>query len=265
MKLNIFSDFHYCEFAEANVLKQAQDYYFTFLNSVANDSADYIFSLGDLATEGNISHYRTIEPIINQHKNFINVLGNHDTTYVSKKDIQNFFIEERYFIKEFEDFAIIALDSTKEFVLDDWGGIIDEEQLTWLKKEVTRLSDKNLIVLAHHPITNTTFNSDRPMASIENSQAVNDILSLHKKNNLFICGHVHYNSVVTKENWTYIQLGAAIDTGSYLEVLIEPEYFKTHLKLANGIQSHDKTFLEKVFHFTANPNNESIPNQHIPR
>lgn len=265
MKLNIFSDFHYCEFAEANVLKPAQDYYFTFLNSVANDSADYIFSLGDLATEGNISHYRTIEPIVNQHKNFINVLGNHDTTYVSKKDIQNCFAAKRYFVKEFEDFAIIALDSTKEFVLDNWGGIIDEEQLIWLKKEVVRLSDKNLIVLAHHPITNTTFNSNQPMASIENSQAVHTILSLHQKSNLFICGHVHYNSVVTKENWTYIQLGAAIDTGSYLEVFIEPACFKTHLKLAKGLLSSDKAFLEKVLHFTANPNNEDMPDQHILR
>ncbi|WP_041140135.1 metallophosphoesterase family protein [Beduini massiliensis] len=265
MKLNIFSDFHYCEFADANVLKQAQDYYFTFLNSVANDSADYIFSLGDLATEGNIRHYQTIEPIVNQHKNYMNVLGNHDTTYVSKKEIQHFFTSDRYFVKELEDTAIIALDSTKEFVLDNWGGIIDEEQLIWLKKEVTRLSNKNLIVLSHHPLTNTTFNSEKPMASIENSQAVNAILSRHQKNNLFICGHVHYNSVVTKENWTYIQLGATIDTGSYLEVFIEPDCFKTHLKLAQSIESKDKSFLEKVLHFTANPNNEKMPDLQLKR
>lgn len=265
MKLNLFSDFHYCEFAEVNLLKQAQDYYFTFLNSVVNDEADYIFSLGDLATQGNISHYKTLEPILNQNKNFVNVLGNHDTTYVSKKEIQNFFLAERYFIKEFEDFAIIALDSTKEFVLDNWGGIIDDEQLIWLKKEVTRLSDKNLIVLAHHPLTNTTFNSDQPMASIENSQAVHDILALHKKNNLFICGHVHYNSVVVKENWTYIQLGAAIDTGSYLEVLIDKDHFKTHLKQAAGIQTKDKAFLGKVLHFTPNFHNEEMPDQSIVR
>jgi len=44
---------------------------------------------------------------------------------------------------------LIGLDSIRTV---DWGGVIDETQLSWLREELTTYPDKCVIIMVHHPL-----------------------------------------------------------------------------------------------------------------
>ena len=90
---------------------------------------------------------------------------------------------------------LIGLDSIKD---DDWGGMVDQTQFNWLRKELSRHADKTVLVAIHHPL--------HPLALIDNDpyyqrfvcDCASKILTLLDENpqvKLILTGHHHLSSV----------------------------------------------------------------------
>ena len=74
--------------------------------------------------------------------------------------------------------------------------------------------DKTVILFGHHPIYDTTFRSNYNKLSIDPEMDVYSVLKNKKGNAIYVCGHNHYDSIVQKDNWTFVQIGAVLDNPS---------------------------------------------------
>ncbi|MCM3715821.1 metallophosphoesterase [Alkalihalobacillus oceani] len=226
MKLALIGDLHYPDIdAAIDGLAEAREvFYKRFIDHFLQVEADLYLSLGDLTNYGHSSELEDIYRLINHHqKNFIHVLGNHDLYAQPREAVLTISGQKRYHTIETDEAVLAFLDTAKEMDYEDWGGWLDEEQLDWLEEVVAESGTKPLLVFAHHPVYQTTKRSDHEKGSIHPEIDVWSILEKKRGIGMYFNGHTHIDSIVKKENWTFVQVSACLDQHALRLIELTPE------------------------------------------
>ncbi|BBI35483.1 metallophosphoesterase family protein [Cohnella abietis] len=263
MKLAIIGDLHYpIELTNPNPqIEQARDaYYEHFMDKFLAIDADYHISVGDLTHAGEYSEFNYIMNKIADSKfsgQFLHILGNHDTYTYPKKDILAVTKQQRYGFIEGPDATILLLDTARE-TRDDWSGTIDEEQLDWLKQQMSRPTDRPLLVFGHHPLYGTTERSTEEMMSLDPNLDIWPVLEQWKGNGFYFNGHNHIHSIVSKDNWHFIQTASVPDVPAVrIVTVLEDEVKLETVSIASEeLTEWASLFTASMFDYDIYPNAE---------
>lgn len=231
MKFIVLGDLHYTNYTLSDDCT-GRDYFFDVLfQAVAAQKADRVFAIGDIVHEGEHSEIQGLFEIARRHGvELICTTGNHDTAALPKTVLRPYFVDgqaqgnELYHAFSQDNTRFVLLDTGREMLCDvDWSGYVGAEQQDWLREEIRAFkasshNDKNLVVMGHHPIYGTTYDSARFRLNIENSGEVQEILGQVKPGRaIYVCGHNHVNSIAgaDKAGWTYVQCGAPLVAFSF--------------------------------------------------
>jgi len=226
MKLVVMGDLHYHEIDAAIAgWKEARDaFYDALLERFLDMEADFHISLGDLTNYGATTELEEVYALLRRkERSFIHVLGNHDLYAQSRANVLKLSGGLRYQAIDTEMALLVFLDTAREMDFDDWGGWIDDEQLVWLESRVRASGTKPMLVFGHHPVHNTTARSETDMGSIHPGIDMWRILSRKEGTGVYFNGHTHVDSIVQRQNWTFVQLSACLDQFGFRMVEIGEE------------------------------------------
>lgn len=233
-RLAVIGDLHYSAMLKATSrARQARDeFYSRLFDHFFAIEADMHVALGDVTHEGHAEEWLGIQELVEQHgiprnRDFRFILGNHDSLALPKAHaLATMNQAQRYSLVETDVCRLIFLDTTKESSRHDWGGIVDEEQIEWLKS-FRRLPRKTTLVFGHHPFPRTTSSSDEPMMNIANAEAFKEALSLISGTVMYFNGHNHVHSIAEQaevdENWSFVQSACPVSAFSFRTVKVSPE------------------------------------------
>lgn len=122
--------------------------------------------------------------------------GNHDdiammTRGLLKEDLSN-DQDEYYFSDEMGDYHMLYLDSAS--------GLMSENQLSWVKEEINRSRDQNLMVFMHHPPLLAGVPHMDQGYSLQNNHDLLHLLHMHPRPVQVFCGHYHVDRTVVWRN-----------------------------------------------------------------
>ncbi|ULL16226.1 metallophosphoesterase [Paenibacillus sp. H1-7] len=263
MRLVLMGDLHYHEIDETipGWLEARDDFYRIFLDRFLELEGDAHISLGDLTNYGASSELQEVYEMIRQHdRTFYHALGNHDLYAQTRMEVLQITGQARYHAVVTDRAVLAFLDTAKEMDFEDWGGWIDAEQLQWFEEVVKASGTKPLLVFAHHPVYNTTTNSEKEKGSIHPSIDMWNILNQKEGVGIYFNGHTHVDSIVKQNNWTFVQLSACLDQHGLRIVDIEQEEIRisamdiTDVALAENVG----TLYNHMKHFRHNPNARGI-------
>jgi 3',5'-cyclic-AMP phosphodiesterase len=157
----------------------------------------FVVITGDLVHEGNVDDYRFLRQLLDAESEALGApilvtLGNHDR----RAPFQEGYNGQQndlayYFVQPFDGLRVFILDSHYPGHEE---GLLDAEQLAWLKTQLAADTTPALLCIHHPPHTNSFFaNTDHlltnstDLAEAITGQNVIGILS----------GHIHFNSVAT--------------------------------------------------------------------
>ena len=138
------------------------------MSKVNKDKLDFIIITGDLVEGGNSEDYRELKKNLNEIFEgipYIVTLGNHD----NKAEFYKGWLNEDLGNKPYNatmnigDIKVISFDNSEYHNPD---GIIDSERCEWLREELKKDNDKNVILMLHHHLLKEQFNL--PPASYDN-------------------------------------------------------------------------------------------------
>lgn len=214
MKIAVIGDLHYPALAEeyAFIKEDRKKFYVNFMERFFSIPADLYVSIGDLTNYGLKEELEEIYAIIDQHqKPFVQVLGNHDLYGQTRHEVLTITQQKRYRDISTDQAVLAFLDTAKEQDYRDCGGALDPAQLYWLKGVVEQSGNRPLIVFGHHPVYDTTIQSDQEARSIHPGIPVWEVLNKKQGAGLYINGHNHCNSIAVREQWNFMQLAAVLD------------------------------------------------------
>jgi 3',5'-cyclic AMP phosphodiesterase CpdA len=225
MKLVLMGDLHYHD-ADRNVqewVEAREKFYGAVFGRFLELEADAHISLGDLTNFGTPSELEDVYQWIRGHnRTFYHVLGNHDVYGQPKHDVLGFTGQARYHAVMTDEAMLVFLDTAREMDFEDWSGWVDDEQLHWLEGMVKQSGSKPLLVFAHHPVYDTTAGSAADKGSIHPDVDLWAVLSQKEGLGLYFNGHTHVDSIARRDQWTFVQLSASLDSQSFRTVDIEP-------------------------------------------
>ncbi|MBU8791590.1 metallophosphoesterase [Oceanobacillus caeni] len=217
MRIAIFGDLHYPSMIHKDKeVKEARDeFYAKFLQSFFEIKADYYVSLGDLTNFGKDDEWHEVYEIIRKYdKPFIHTFGNHDLYGIPRVEALNISNMKQNISIETDQVNLISLETARDHNHEDHSGYLSDEQLEWLEDELVQSEEKLVVILAHHPVYDTTANSNYPYLSIVPEVPIINILRKKKGNGIYINGHNHKDSIETIDNWTFVQTSAVLDDQS---------------------------------------------------
>jgi 3',5'-cyclic AMP phosphodiesterase CpdA len=179
------------------------------------ETLDFVLFTGDLfdtASEWELSQF---QKAVGQLLHPYHIIpGNHDrreaeeTTGLTRHDFAHHFnpqIDQRpshpdsqvgYWSREIAPgIQLIGLDSIKD---DDWGGMIDQLQSEWLKHELSRQSEKIVLVAIHHPLHSLALIDSDPYYQrfvCDCGSKVSALLDDHPQVKLVLTGHHHLTRI----------------------------------------------------------------------
>jgi len=218
VKIAMIGDLHYPSIDETiSELKEARTtFYERFIGQFLETDADFHVSIGDLTNYGLESELKEIYSLINQkNRTFYHALGNHDLYSMTIKEVLSITGQAHYHSFETEKAVFAFLNTAKEMDYNDWGGWVDNEQLSWLEDVIRSSGTKPLLVFAHHPVYNTTARSDMDKGSIHPDIDMWSILDKKEGVGVYFNGHTHVDSIVKQKNWTFVQKSACLDQHAF--------------------------------------------------
>ncbi|CAG7626211.1 metallophosphoesterase family protein [Paenibacillus allorhizosphaerae] len=244
MKLVLMGDFHYpvMEHGTPELLEARQQFFSGMIQAFLQIEADYHISLGDFTNEGFPEEFSFVFEQIRgckEARQFIHVLGNHDTYNIPKTEILSITGQQRYCRMETEEAVLVFLDTTKEMSPKDYGGEVDPEQMAWLENVLQQSADKPVFMFGHHPLPDTTALSDRNMLRIHPEFDVWSAMQKKSGRGYYFCGHNHVNSIVNRDQWHFVQTAACLDIPAFRMI----EYVNGKL-FVTMIHIEDKQLLE---------------------
>jgi predicted MPP superfamily phosphohydrolase len=230
LRIVFYTDVHSrTEWETPLALRQAAD-------TINAQEADLVIAGGDLITEGFQSSAITVEPrwqlYMKMHR-AINapiypVIGNHDLVAAIPEDgtspsdnprknfLKTFDLNQTYRSFNSCGYHMILLDSI--CITGDsfkYQGMVSEEQLEWLKEDLSKLSNDTPCILATHIPLLTSFYQVIQGSTVlvpKNRVIVNnrEVLSLFRDRNLVLVlqGHLHVKEMVEFRSTTFITGGA---------------------------------------------------------
>ncbi|WP_068677017.1 metallophosphoesterase [Oceanobacillus sp. Castelsardo] len=217
MRIAFIGDLHYPSMVgKSNEVKEARNKFYTrFLHSFFELKADYYVSIGDLTNFGKEDELHEVYQIIQKYdKPFIHTFGNHDLYGIPRKEVLNISNRKQNISIETDQVNLISLETARDHNHEDHSGFLSDMQLEWLEGEIAQSEEKLVVIFAHHPVYDTTANSNFPYLSIVPEVPILDILRKKKGNGIYINGHNHIDSIETIDNWTFVQASAILDDQS---------------------------------------------------
>ncbi len=186
------------------------------LSEIKQGHFEFLINIGDMPTDGRrpydwVSFLKVVkhESSLVEEIPYIPLMGNHehgnDSTY-GLPNFQSVFDYPQFFVLDFPDVAIFFVDS--DLILDQYQNIDDDIQDllfkkwfvgpdSWLKKELDLRSQKNKIILMHHPpisFGKHNQNWTDPLYGNNLTQKKIELLTLFQKSGvrLIFSGHEHY-------------------------------------------------------------------------
>ncbi|MFT8321072.1 MAG: metallophosphoesterase family protein [Bacillus sp. (in: firmicutes)] len=259
MKIVIMGDLHYPAIDESvpGLVDARANFYQIFIERFLEIDADLHVSLGDLTNFGLTLELEGVYELLRKRdRNFFHVLGNHDLYGQTRREVLAITKQARYHSITTDAAVFAFLDTAKEMDFEDWGGWIDEEQLNWFEEVVWTSGSKPLVVFAHHPVYNTTKNSETEKGSIHPSIDMWKILEQKTGIGIYVNGHTHVDSIVHQKNWTFVQTSACLDQHAFRVIEMEKE--DIHI---SSIDIEDKELVDNapiiynnIKHFSHSPN-----------
>lgn len=169
-------------------LLNPKDNFKQFLNHAKNIPCDRIVVTGDVAEDAD--NFQTIKVKLQGLCGDITfVAGNHD----HRDGYKMFNQKNPYFMEYLEEFIVLYLDSGK--------GIIDDEQLQWMK-ELLAINQKDILIFLHHPIIDCGNTIMDRMYPLRNRSDVYHLLQNTNKRIFAFSGHYHWEQEVQSGNIT---------------------------------------------------------------
>ena len=157
---------------------------------------DCILVTGDLAQSPCQSSYQRISHELSKYKTHTLCLpGNHDDLALMQQFInaKNISCDKQM---EFDHWQLISLNSKKE---GEQGGYLAKSELELLENTLLNQPSLNAIIAVHHhPVPSNSSWMDTMM--IENSDALFSTLKKHPQVKAIVCGHIHQQLEITKNN-----------------------------------------------------------------
>lgn len=208
------------------------------INKVNEFNPDYVITGGDLIFDALAVSFERADSLFNIYNELIkqikapvyNTIGNHEIFgWYEKSGVSRdheFFGKKLYQSKLGKTFYSANLGGIKLFVLDSieevpekgrYYGYVNEEQLNWLKDELSKTDTLTPIILTTHIPLLTTFSQIRngSMAANERGLVVEnskDVFDLFKRHNLRLVlqGHLHMYEDINIQNKIRIITGGAV-------------------------------------------------------
>lgn len=148
-------------------------------------SADLIIASGDLTDNGSAKSYQRLQALLNQLDCPVYVLaGNHDEVDVMQSELVagNIFFQ-RYLDCEY--WKLIFVNTKNE---GDPHGLIDKNEIEWLKGELEKSAQRPVLLIMHHTPLKLCAS---PSCRLENADELLDLLSRFENVRAVIAGHTH--------------------------------------------------------------------------
>lgn len=191
LKIWLISDIHatYNKESEINFVEAIKD-----IDRIEN--LDYVFAAGDLvsgATAERFDLYRALKSTSKvPSSRWYELAGNHELTIKGRDTASSENFKNRLGYASLN--YTLTIDNMFFIFLGDEGGLIEGKlipaQLAWLSYQLSTNQDKNIVVLSHYPVYNTTFGSNSPSVSLT---PINDIQGLidSYRIDMWFHGHIH--------------------------------------------------------------------------
>ncbi len=205
-------------------------------DAINAQKTDFVIAGGDLITDGFQSAAATVEPrwdaYMKMHRaikgDLYPAIGNHDLVAAMPEDGSPPAIDPRsvYLKKMGLDRTYYSFDSAgyRFFILDSmrishdkfkYHGHISEQQIAWLRQELSHTSsDMPIVLVTHIPLLTAFYGATRgaTFAAQPNRVVTNnlDVLKMFDKHNLLLVlqGHLHAKERLMWRNTTFITGGA---------------------------------------------------------
>ncbi len=198
----------------------------TVIDLNAEDDLAFVLVLGDLLLDGELENARVVKKYLDKLNmpSYV-ICGNHDFvppdpkkhragfTYLTIDEFVAFFrghgynkSGSRYYAKPIvPGLRLIGLDACLPDNPNHWGGILPDEQLQWLDKQLSEYTDEFNLIFMHHNFIRWSEDEQpgRPMQNfcIDNDVEVKDLLSKHANAApVVISGHRHIGLRSKEEN-----------------------------------------------------------------
>lgn len=230
MRFIVLGDLHYATYSNPLATASRDRFFEGLFRQVAVHQADLVFALGDTTQRGTIAELTGQTELAQQcGLDLLRLPGNHDSDNLAKTELAPFFLGDRTSASPAELYTGFDAGLVRFVLLDtarsrssNWSGFVADEQLAWLNGQIEQYNQaaqpRHIIVMGHHPLSNTTRRSDELWFNIDNSAAVQGVLAkLTRRPGIYLCGHNHSNSLAgpDAQGWYYLQLGAPLVCRSY--------------------------------------------------
>lgn len=197
----------------------------SILDRVRSDGDAFVVLAGDITDTGRPVQFDDMNRLfLEKNLVFRAAIGNHDIFFGGWSHFAEKVGRSIYSFKA---------DNVHFAIIDSANGVLGQEQLEWLDRDLATATEEHKIVVSHFPPWNGTFSSIYKMASEEEAAILKDIL--HRRGvDLMFAGHYHgYNETVIG-GVKYIVSGGAndiIDIGNkqhYFRVRVNGSELTTH-------------------------------------
>lgn len=167
------------------------------LNALARKPIDLLVISGDLAAEhGEIAAYQWIKQALARLPfPYLIMAGNHDlvTNLAQVFDIPPNDITDNmlYFSRRIKGWRLLFLDSSSYW--------LPQQQITWLRQQLTRIINEPVLLFIHHPplLCGCRFLDER--YSLKNMNEVWPVLTQLPAIQAIFCGHYHTERSITRD------------------------------------------------------------------
>lgn len=153
---------------------------------------DLLVISGDLAQEESTVTYRALAEMLKPWGAAIRMIpGNHDDRSQMGQTFSDLVttVDERIvFAEQLDAWQVIGLDSQ---VTGEVAGLVGEQQLAWLDRQLHDHSTSPTIVFVHHPPVSVE-TSWFDVIGLKDSAAMQTVIARHSQVKLVCCGHVHF-------------------------------------------------------------------------
>ena len=130
------------------------------------------------------------------------------------------------YVFEKNGYVFIAMDGSKQYFKSS-NGYYNKEELLWLEKTLEKNKNKNVIILQHFPLLEST----SKWLETAKMEDYNELLAKYKNVKVIISGHYGKNQEVKKDGIYHIVTESYSENGAYkiIEIDLDYDFIATYL------------------------------------
>ena len=130
------------------------------------------------------------------------------------------------YVFEKNGYVFVVMDGTKQYFKSS-NGYYNKEELLWLEKSLEKNKNKNVIILQHFPLLEST----SKWLETAKMEDYNELLAKYKNVKVIISGHYGKNQEVKKDGIYHIVTESYSENGAYkiIEIDLDYDFIATYL------------------------------------